>query len=234
MAEAQRHHHTGHRQRLKAEFLARGLEGWPDHKVLELLLCYAIPQGDVNGLAHKLVERFGSLAGALDASAEELKKTPGVGEHTAVLLRMLPALLGRYQGSRARLAAVINWPEDAYAWLEPYFFGARNEMVYVLCLDGKRQVLGVRRVAEGSIEMAQVNTRRIAEEALGLRAARIYVAHNHVSNLALPSQADWLVTDVLRAALAPIGIHLEDHLIFVDGDMLSLKASGHRRNLSAV
>ena len=234
MAEAWKHHHTGHRQRLKAEFLARGLEGWPDHKVLELLLCYAIPQGDVNGLAHELVERFGSLAGALDASVEELKKVPGVGDHTAVLLRMLPALLGRYQGSRARLAAVINWPEDAYAWLEPYFFGARNEMVYVLCLDGKRQVLGVRRVAEGSIEMAQVNTRRIAEEALGLRAARIYVAHNHVSNLALPSQADWLVTDVLRAALAPIGIHLEDHLIFVDGDMLSLKNSEHRRNLSAV
>ena len=107
-------------------------------------------------------------------------------------------------------------------------------MVSALCLDGKRQVLGVRRVAEGSIEMAQVNTRRIAEEALGLRAARIYVAHNHVSNLALPSQADWLVTDVLRAALAPIGIHLEDHLIFVDGDMLSLKSSEHRRNLSAV
>ena len=223
MAEAWKHHHTGHRQRLKAEFLARGLEGWPDHKVLELLLCYAIPQGDVNGLAHELVERFGSLAGALDASVEELKKVPGVGEHTAVLLRMLPALLGRYQGSRARLAAVINWPE-----------AARNEMVSVLCLDGKRQVLGVRRVAEGSIEMAQVNTRRIAEEALGLRAARIYVAHNHVSNLALPSQADWLVTDVLRAALAPIGIHLEDHLIFVDGDMLSLKNSEHRRNLSAV
>ena len=147
----------------------------------------------MNGLAHELVERFGSLAGALDASVEELKKVPGVGEHTAVLLRMLPALLGRYQGSRARLAAVINWPEDAYAWLEPYFFGARNEMVYVLCLDGKRQVLGVRRVAEGSIEMAQVTPRRIAEEALGLRAARIYVAHNHVSNLALPSQADWLV-----------------------------------------
>lgn len=133
MAEAQKHHHTGHRQRLKTEFLARGLEGWPDHKVLELLLCYAIPQGDVNDLAHELVERFGCLAGVLDASVEELKKVPGVGEHTAVLLRMLPALLGRYQGSRARLAAVINWPEDAYAWLEPYFFGARNEMVYVLC-----------------------------------------------------------------------------------------------------
>ena len=234
MSEKPKHRHTGHRERMKAEFLARGLEGWPDHRVLELLLFYTIPQGDVNDLAHELVERFGSLAGVLDASVEELKKVKGVGDHTAVFLRMLPAVLGRYQGARTRLSAIINSPEDAYAWLEPYFFGARNEMVYVLCLDGKRQVLGVRKVAEGSIELAEVNTRRIAEEAIGLRAAQIYVAHNHVSNLALPSQEDWLTTDVLRAALSPIGIELIDHLVFVDGDMVSMKDSKHRRNLQFV
>ena len=217
MPDKPKHRHTGHRERMKAEFLARGLEGWPDHRVLELLLFYTIPQGDVNDLAHELVERFGSLAGVLDASVEELKKVKGVGDHTAVFLRMLPAVLGRYQGARTRLSAIINSPEEAYAWLEPYFFGARNEMVYVLCLDGKRQVLGVRKVAEGSIEMAEVNTRRIAEEAIGLRAAQIYVAHNHVSNLAIPSQADWLTTDTLRGALRPIGIELIDHLVFVEG-----------------
>ena len=210
MPDKPKHRHTGHRERMKAEFLARGLEGWPDHRVLELLLFYTIPQGDVNDLAHELVERFGSLAGVLDASVEELKKVKGVGDHTAVFLRMLPAVLGRYQGARTRLSAIINSPEEAYAWLEPYFFGARNEMVYVLCLDGKRQVLGVRKVAEGSIELAEVNTRRIAEEAIGLRAAQIYVAHNHVSNLAIPSQADWLTTDTLRGALRPIGIELID------------------------
>ena len=59
MAERRRSIHTGHRQRVKDEFSARGLAGWPDHRVLELLLYYAIPQGDVNGLAHELVERFG-------------------------------------------------------------------------------------------------------------------------------------------------------------------------------
>ena len=234
MPDKLKHRHTGHRERMKAEFLARGLEGWPDHRVLELLLFYTIPQGDVNDLAHELVERFGSLAGVLDASVEELKKVKGVGDHTAVFLRMLPAVLGRYQGARTRLSAIINSPEEAYAWLEPYFFGARNEMVYVLCLDGKRQVLGVRKVAEGSIEMAEVNTRRIAEEAIGLRAAQIYVAHNHVSNLAIPSQADWLTTDTLRGALRPIGIELIDHLVFVDGDMVSLKDSEHLKGLQYV
>ena len=234
MPDKPKHRHTGHRERMKAEFLVRGLEGWPDHRVLELLLFYTIPQGDVNDLAHELVERFGSLAGVLDASVEELKKVKGVGDHTAVFLRMLPAVLGRYQGARTRLSAIINSPEEAYAWLEPYFFGARNEMVYVLCLDGKRQVLGVRKVAEGSIELAEVNTRRIAEEAIGLRAAQIYVAHNHVSNLAIPSQADWLTTDTLRGALRPIGIELIDHLVFVDGDMVSLKDSEHLKSLQYV
>lgn len=234
MPDKPKHRHTGHRERMKAEFLVRGLEGWPDHRVLELLLFYTIPQGDVNDLAHELVERFGSLAGVLDASVEELKKVKGVGDHTAVFLRMLPAVLGRYQGARTRLSAIINSPEEAYAWLEPYFFGARNEMVYVLCLDGKRQVLGVRKVAEGSIELAEVNTRRIAEEAIGLRAVQIYVAHNHVSNLAIPSQADWLTTDTLRGALRPIGIELIDHLVFVDGDMVSLKDSEHLKGLQYV
>ena len=234
MAEKPKPRHAGHRERIKAEVLALGLEGWPDHRVLELLLFYTIPQGDVNDLAHELVERFGSLAGVLDASVEELKKVKGVGDHTAVFLRMLPAVLGRYQGARTRLSAIINSPEEAYAWLEPYFFGARNEMVYVLGLDGKRQVLGVRKVAEGSIELAEVNTRRIAEEAIGLRAAQIYVAHNHVSNLAIPSQADWLTTDTLRGALRPIGIELIDHLVFVDGDMVSLKDSEHLKSLQYV
>ena len=68
--------HAGHRRRVKDEFNARGLEGWPDHRILELLLFFAIPQGDLNGLAHDLVDRFGSLAGVLDyaGTTEEMAK----------------------------------------------------------------------------------------------------------------------------------------------------------------
>ena len=135
MAERRRSIHTGHRQRVKDEFSARGLAGWPDHRVLELLLYYAIPQGDVNGLAHELVERFGSLAGVLDAAEEELCRVPGVGQHTAVLLKLIPAAGARYLQSRADLGEPVRRTEDAYALLEPYFFGARNEMIYLLALD---------------------------------------------------------------------------------------------------
>ena len=52
--------HRGHRMRVREEFLARGLTGMADHRVLELLLFYAVPQGDVNPLAHALIDRFAS------------------------------------------------------------------------------------------------------------------------------------------------------------------------------
>lgn len=217
--------HTGHRQRVKEEFLARGVEGWPDHRILELLLFYAHPQGDVNPLSHELIERFGSLTGVLDASPEELKKVSGVGDHTVTLLRLIPAIGGRYLRQRGEMGQLICSLQDVSDALTPYFFGARNEMVYILCLDGKGKVLGVRKIAEGSIQSADISIRRIAEEALGLRAAGIYLAHNHISNLALPSSADWMTLDVLEEAMGVIGVQVHDHVIFVDGDMVSLRES---------
>lgn len=217
--------HAGHRRRVKEEFLRRGLDSFPEHRVLELLLFYAIPQGDTNVLAHRLMERFGSLAGVLDASVEDLCAVPGVGEHTALLLRMVPGLCGRYIASRSDLGEIVDSSARVREVLEPYFFGARNEMVYLLCLDGKRKVLGVRKIAEGSINAAEVTTRRITEEAMSLRASAVILAHNHVSGIAVPSNEDCATTRYLRQVLEPIGIELLDHVVFCDDDMVSMKDS---------
>lgn len=222
--------HSGHRARLKQRFLQSGLLGWSDHEILELLLCYAIPRGDVNGLSHALIDSFGSLAGVLDASPDELERVNGMGGHSVTLLKLIPALGGRYLEERSEMGRIVRTADQAGAYLAPYFHGARNEMSYVLCLDSKDKVLGVRKVSEGCIYAADINIRRIAEEALALRAARIYLAHNHISNLAFPSYADWQSTDTVRAALGAVGLDLVDHLIFVDGDMVSLNESEACRN----
>ena len=66
--------HAGHRQRMRERFLTGGLEGFADHEVLELMLFYAIPQRNVNPLAHRLLDRFGTLHAVLEAPVEELMK----------------------------------------------------------------------------------------------------------------------------------------------------------------
>jgi len=54
--------HQGHRERLRVRFLEEGLDGFEDHQVLELLLFYAIPRTDTNPIAHRLINRFGTLS----------------------------------------------------------------------------------------------------------------------------------------------------------------------------
>lgn len=221
MAKREKAIHAGHRSRVKKEFLARGVEGWPDHRVLELLLFYAIPRGDVNPLAHELIDRFGSLDRVLDALPEELMKVKGVGEHAVTLLKLIPAVTGRYLEGRTGPGAIIRTAAEAGHVLAPYFYGARNEMVYVLCLDAKEKLVGVRRISEGNNTNSDVTIRRVAEECMALQASFCYLAHNHVSGIALPSPEDMNATAVVREALRPLGVEVLDHLVFVDGDFVS-------------
>ena len=100
--------HDGHRKRMKEEFLKAGLEHMPPHRVLELLLFYSIPQGDVNGLAHDLLTRFGSLAAVLEAPYDELLKVSGVGPHTASHLALITALARRYYTEKAEKTPYLS------------------------------------------------------------------------------------------------------------------------------
>lgn len=217
--------HDGHRKRFKEEFLARP-DSFPDHKLLELLLYYANPRGDTNPVAHELMDRFVSLNGVMDASPGELQKVPHVGEHAVVLLKAIKEAGRRYQSGRAGMDNMVRNTRDIYGQLKDYFFGAMNERIYLLCLDGKGKLLGIRKVGEGNVNAAEVTTRGIAEAALGLNASAVVLAHNHPSGLALPSDEDKATTRYLMKVLQTIGVELVDHVIFSDGDMVSMRESG--------
>lgn len=220
--------HAGHRKRMKGEFLVRGLEGLPDHKALELLLFYAIPQGDVNPLAHTLIDHFGSLSGVFHATYEQLRAVKGVGENTASLILLIPALGGRYLQEQTDLKGVCQTSWEFRALLEPEFFGARNERIFLVCLDGKMKLLAPPKLlGEGIADATAVTTRKVMETALACNSSVVVLAHNHVSGLAVPSTEDIMTTKQLARSLHQVGILLYDHFIVADGDMVSMRESGY-------
>lgn len=230
MAEKKKAIHTGHRGRVKEEFLTRGIEGWPDHRVLELILFYAIPQGDVNPLAHRLMDHFGSLAGVFHATHEQLMQVDGVGYSTAVLIRLIPAVAARYlaDGSSVGEQYLSAW--QFRELLLPLFFGQRNELAYLVCMDGKSKLIVTKKLGEGIADTVQITTRKVLETALGCNASRVVLAHNHVSGVALWSPEDLDTTLRLKRVLWEAGIELMDHCIFADDDMVSMAESGVLRD----
>jgi len=211
---------------MKAEFVANGLNGLPEHKVLELVLFFAIPQGDVNPLAHRLIEHFGSLVGVFHATYDQLLEVKGGGENTATLLQLIPAVSAWYLRQNSRFEGQIVGTWQFKELLQPYFFGQRSEMAYLVCLDGKRKVLAVRKLGEGIVDTVNITTRKVLEAALACNASQVVLAHNHVSGVAMWSSEDVKTTMRLKSLLAAADIRLIDHLIFAGDDMVSMAESG--------
>ncbi len=218
--------HDGHRARVKEQFAKHGLAALPDHAVLELLLFYAIPRGDVNPLAHELINKFGSLSAVFDAPESELLEVPGVGENAARLIKLIPQVSRRYLISRGEFEGLITSPEAAGAYLLPYFYAQRDEVVYIACLDAQRKVLACRLLFNGSVNSANISVRKIVETALLYNSTSVILAHNHPSGIAVPSAEDKETTARIAAALEAVDVELADHIIVADDDFVSMAESG--------
>ena len=222
--------HEGHRQREKKLFLANGLSGLPDHKVLELVLFYAIPQGDVNELAHRLDRHFGGLAGVFHATYDQLLEVKGVGPNTAALLQLIPAVSARYLAESASFDGQIVSTWQYRELLFPLFFSQRDELAYLVCMDGKNKVLATKKLGEGIADAVRIGPRKVLEAALACNATRVALAHNHMSGVALWSDADLDTTLRLKPLLQQAGVELMDHFIIADNDMVSMADSGLLRD----
>ena len=217
--------HAGHRQRLKKRFLETRLDGFDDLTALELLLFYALPRQDTRPIAKRLLERYGSLAAVLEASVQDLQQVEGVGPGGALLLTLVPAVAQRYLIQRTDVGEILNTTERCGAYLLPRFFGERDEVVWLLCLDGKCKALDCRMLFRGSVNAAGVSVRKIVETALACNATGVVLAHNHVSGIALPSREDVLTTQRLKTALNAVDICLVDHLVVAGDDFVSMADS---------
>ena len=218
--------HDGHREKMRRRFAQTGLSGFADHEALELLLFYAIPRRDTNPLAHRLLERYGSLEGVFTAPAEDLEKVEGMGESAALLLRLVP-LLAEKSRERTDGPVILNSTERAGEYLLRRFDGKKHELVYELCLDRKGKLLACKLLTEGDVNGAELNIRRLVENALLTNASAVILSHNHPSGVALPSSEDFATTDRARAALEGVGIPMVDHIIVADGDFVSMRDSGY-------
>jgi len=219
--------HAGHRQRLKNLFLTSGLEGMSDYQALELLLGFSIPQGDVNPLAHELLNEFGTISGVLNARHEDLLKMKGVGPNTASMLRLIPAMAARCQAERVKLGGQLISPSDYWQALSPYLCGKQVEVCYMLCMDGMGKLITSCKLGDGVVNKVNIPQRKVMETALRHNAAMVVLGHNHVSGFAKPSGADIAYTQSLSKLLWSVEIRLADHLIVVDDDWVSMAESGY-------
>ena len=223
--------HKDHRKRMYKRFEQNGFDGFAEHEVLEFLLFFAIPRGDVNPIAHRLIERFGSFAGVLEASEQDLLQVEGIGPASARLLTSVMEASRFYQISRVNLPQQFRSLDEIGEYIKTYFYGIQNERIYALFLDDRNAPIAVQKIAEGSVNETVCSKRELVRRAVRLGATQLVLAHNHPQGMALPSPEDMAFTQELIRMLESVGVNFLDHIICDGrGEWTSMRQSRRLRD----
>ena len=218
-------HAHGHRQRLRSRLCNDG-SALADYEVLELLLGHVLVRKDTKPLAKELLDRFGSIRGALDAREAELSDIQDFGPSLSAYWRLLRELMARYAESPARQRLSLCSPQSVAHMARVRLAGSSHEEFWIAYLDAQNHLLAWERASRGSVGSAPLYPREVIARALALKASALILVHNHPSGSAEYSGPDLTITRELRDLSAGMGIRMLDHVIVTDDACYSLMLEG--------
>ena len=212
LMEQQPHYH-GHRQRLKEKFRLHGADAMADYEVLELLLMQAIPRRDVKPLAKEVLVVFKTFSGVLEAPLQELASIKGMGESSALALKLVYAGAVRYRKSVMADKKNVSHRLELLDYLYTKMGGLSHEEFHLIYLDTRNNILAEEKLFSGTLNAAAVYPREVVKAALKHNAHAVVLVHNHPSGNPSPSPQDQALTMDIQRALLAVDIEVYDHLI---------------------
>ncbi len=213
-------------ERPRERLLASGGHDLSDAELLAILLRAGRRGESAILLAHRLIERFGGLAGLMRSSVELLLAEPGIGYAKAAQLKAALLIAERAWQASCREKPMSCCPEDVKRLFTLRLMAEPEEVFATLFLDQKHRMIAFKNLFRGSIHEASVHPRVLVREALRLNAAAIIIGHNHPSGDPEPSLADRRLTSELGSLLRHMDIRLLDHVVVGGGTAVSFAEKG--------
>jgi DNA repair protein RadC len=112
----------------------------------------------------------------------------------------------------------ISSPSSVRDYIEKVFklSTQAEEVMVMLVLDIKNNIIGAFEVSRGSLNASIVHPREVFKRALLLNGASIILGHNHPSGDPTPSKEDTAITRRLVEGGEILGIKILDHIIIGD------------------
>lgn len=206
--------HANHRKRLYARVADIGLERTDDLTTLEFILTLVIPRVDTNPIAHRLLDRFGSMSAALDASPQQLQEVRGIGPRSALLLSFFPQIFLRYNQDKVKNTKLILTKGQAIKYCTALLKNKNQEELYAICLDKSNKVLEVIPIAKGDETKISFNKQELFGKLLIVPNIKtVLLTHCHPNSTPYPSQADEKATKDIVDSLKYFGLDYFDHII---------------------
>jgi DNA repair protein RadC len=118
-------------------------------------------------------------------------------------------------------------PEQEFLETVPNIIADKTiEYLIIDYFDDQRRLIQIGEVCSNRVDAVSVPVRRITHDALNLNARSIILMHNHPGGDPKPSQGDIKQTRDIARILAPLGVHIDDHLIVARDQHFSFREAG--------
>ena len=210
----------------REKLLARGAGALSDAELLAILLRTGLAGCSVLQLAQSMLNSYGGLAGLLNADAQTLAHTKGLGPAKRAEMLAVMELAKRATAQQLQQREVFSSPEAVKHYLQLQLGHRPHEIFAVLFLDSQNRLIAMEEMFRGTLSQTSVYPREVALRALHHHAAGVILTHNHPSGSVQPSPADHALTSNLRSALGLLDVRVLDHIIVAQGASYSMAEQG--------
>jgi DNA repair protein RadC len=192
-----------------------------DRDLLAVILGHGTRGHPVLSVADQLIETSGGVSGLSRASPRELSLVPGIGVERGA--RVAAAFeLGRRAVDMAVQRVRVASRDDVRRALATRVAGLDQELLFVIGVDARNQLLDIVEVARGSLAKVETHPREIFRPLIRMGAFAGILAHNHPSGHLAPSHSDLTLTAHMREIGELICLPIVDHIVVTGGGAVSL------------
>ncbi len=220
--------HDGHRKRVLDMVTEVGLYPLNPINVMEFILFLIIPRGDVNPLAHRLLDRFDNVSSVIDASIEDLMEVDGIGESAAKKIHSISEIFFYYSMDKINQSRIENLSEF-YDYLETLLRLRPEENVFIYGVDNSGAIIKGRHFSKGKTDVVALDMKDILLYLSTNKVSRIIIVHNHPNGSCEPSELDKKSFNDLKESLEHASAKLVDCLIVGKEGIFSLVKNEYRR-----
>ena len=214
--------HDGHRKRLTETVNRVGLDGLSNIQVLEYILFFIFPRGDVNPLAHRLLDRFENVHTVLEASVEDLMEVKGIGEMAGQKIHSLLEVFYYYTAEKLNYQP-LKTLGDFLDYVEQLLRYRAEEELHVFGVNISGEVEQGRCLAKGNNTLVGVNMRDIALYVSTAKVKKAYLVHNHPGGSSTPSEQDKMSYDRMKGIFTFTGCRLADSFVIGKDGIYSME-----------
>lgn len=213
-------------ERPREKLLQKGASSLSDAELLAIFLRTGLPGKSAVDLARELHGRFGGLNALFAAGEKEFCQTPGMGVAKYAQLQAVLEMARRALQEDIAQRDALSSPQAVRDYLRLRLQGLPHEIFMALFLDAQNRVIVSEELFRGTLTQTSVYPREVVKRALHHNAAAVILAHNHPSGVAEPSNADQVLTQALKSALALVDVRVLDHFIVAGSSLVSFAERG--------